>query len=570
MSAAIRVALRRGQRRRCAVAIAVFIALGWATPGDGAHAQDRPSEDQLFGSRPAPAPTEPSRAPARGDSGAARQTESATGPNPSTPPETGAPPAAAAPGQALESARDEAILGGQRSAMFTEEAAPEDPLKIGGRIYLRASSTGQQGQRLSEYAFSAPSLVDVYFDARPNDRVRGFMLGRMTYDPTLPSSAGALPAAPLSPMGSTSGSASPSSLFVGPTRGPHAVLDQLWLRFDVAHRVFVTAGKQHVRWGTGRFWSPADFLHLRRRNPLDVIDARTGTSMLKLHVPVESKAWNFYGYAITESVDTTLSLSRITAAARAEFVLGATELGLGALGHRADRPKFAADISTAIGDFDVYSELAVLDTSDFDRVRFTPDAELPLQPEMPTWQSPAEAQAAFLGQVVDAVYPVYRSGGYHPQAVLGLNYTGKYNDNDNDTFTLGAEYFYNALGYASASDYPGLVLPHSRPLDSPATFFYLGRHYAALFVSFPSPFKLDLHSFTLSTLGNLSDRSFITRLDYALVLLTHLRFEAFVAAHHGRKNGEFRFGMDGVSVGGVSIERAPAIADFGIALRLDI
>ena len=33
---------------------------------------------------------------------------------------------------------------------------------------------------------NAPSLLDAYFDARPNPRVRAFILGRMSYNPTAP------------------------------------------------------------------------------------------------------------------------------------------------------------------------------------------------------------------------------------------------------------------------------------------------------------------------------------------------------------------------------------------------
>jgi hypothetical protein len=75
-----------------------------------------------------------------------------------------------------------------------------------------------------------------------------------------------------------------------------------------------------------------------------------------------------------------------------------------------------------------------------------------------------------------------------------------------------------------------------------------------------------LHSFTLSTLGNLSDRSFITQLSYSLVVLTHLRLEAFVAAHYGRPSGEFR-----LRVRFEGAELIPAgLFDTGIALRLQI
>jgi hypothetical protein len=439
--------------------------------------------------------------------------------------------------------------------MFSEEAAPEDPLRIGGQLYLRAQTTGAQGQAPGNWSFSSPSLLDVYLDARPNDRVRGFVLGRMVFDPTLPASASSSESIQaVSATGSTSGSQSLSSLFQQPTRGPTVSLDQLWLNFDVAHSVFVTAGKQHVRWGTGHFWAPTDFLHLRPRNPLDVFDARTGTTMLKLHLPIESRAWNFYGYLLTESNTSTPTLGSVAAAGRAEFVLGPSELGLGALAQRNHKAKLAADLSFGIGDFDVYGEAALRSGGEIDRVGYEPNATLP--------------DPATLQQVVDTYYPVYRSSGYKPQIVGGASYARKYNDND--TFTVGGEYFYNGLGYSSPAAYPGLVLPHSAPLNDSANFFYLGRHYAALYISFPAPYSLDNHTFTLSTLGNLSDRSFITRFDYSLVALTHLRFEAFVSARYGSENGEFRFGVRHLELGGVDFNRAPALLDLGLALRIAI
>jgi len=453
--------------------------------------------------------------------------------------------------------------------MFSEEAAPDDPLEIGGQLNLRTQSTAIEGQSPGDFSFSAPSLLDVYLDARPNDRVRGFVLGRMSFDSTLPSQSGA-PAGVRAPdaTGGTAGSASPAALFTPQTRGPRIVLDQLWLRFDVAHTVFVTAGKQHVRWGTGRFWAPTDYLHFRRRNPLDVFDARSGTTLVKLHLPIESRAWNFYAFAVTEGNGATPTLGRVAGAARAELVFGAAELGLGAFIQRDLEPKWAADLSTGIGDFDVYGELALRAGSDIDRVQFNPNAVVPTFDPAPSWETPEATALRQLEQVVDAFYPVYRSRGLKAQAVGGLSYSQKYNDND--TFTLGAEYFYNGLGHHGPAPYPGLVLPHSTELVDAATFFYLGQHYAALFLALPAPYSLDNHTFTLSTLGNISDLSFITRLDYSLVLLTHLRFEAFASARYGHENGEFRFGVSQLELGGLNFSRPPAIADFGMGLRIDI
>jgi hypothetical protein len=514
--------------------------------GKSAAAQDRPSESQMFGGDAAP------EAP----------------PAKTAAPETAAPEPQE-PGKAPPATRDAEILGATRSDMFTEEAAPDDPLEIGGQLYLRAQSTALEGQSPDDFSFSAPSLLDVYLDARPNDRVRGFVLGRMSFDSTLPTESGQFGAirAPDATGGSL-GSASPAALFAPQTRGPRVALDQLWLRFDVAHTLFVTAGKQHVRWGTGRFWAPTDYLHFRRRNPLDVFDARSGTTLLKLHLPIESKAWNFYAFAVTEGSGATPTLGSVAGAARAELVFGPAELGLGAFVQRYRRPKWAADLSAGIGDLDVYGELAVRDGRDIDRVQFSPNAVVPEFEPAPSWESPEDTARRQLAQVVDAFYPLYRSRGLKAQAVGGLSYSQKYNDND--TFTLGAEYFYNGLGHHGPAPYPGLVLPHSTELVDAATFFYLGQHYGAVFLALPSPYSLDSHSFTLSTLGNLSDLSFITRLDYSLVLLTHARFEAFISARYGQENGEFRFGVKQLELGDSNFTRAPAIADFGMALRIDI
>jgi hypothetical protein len=152
--------------------------------------------------------------------------------------------------------------------------------------------------------------------------------------------------------------------------------------------------------------------------------------------------------------------------------------------------------------------------------------------------------------------------------VGGLSYARKYNDND--VWNLGAEYFFNALGYSSAEVYPGLLVPRSTPLVEAATPFYLGRHYGALFLNLPAPYSWDYTTFTLSTLGNLSDGSYITRLDYSLLMLTHLRFEAFVSVRYGARESEFRFGVDRLQLGGAPISVPPTLMDLGVALRVSI
>jgi hypothetical protein len=469
------------------------------------------------------------------------------------------PTGEAAPASTPESSRDsrdDAILGAGAQSKTTDEAAPEDPLKIGGMFYLRSQATARQEQSPDEWSLVAPFLLDAFLDARPNDRVRGFVLGRMFFDPTLPlaNAQAAAQAAPGETTGGSMGIADLSTLLGTGDRGPHAFLDQMWLRFDIARTVFVTAGKQHARWGTARFWSPTDFLHVRRRDPLAVFDARTGTTMLKLHMPWEALGWNFYAYGLLEDITRTATVGQISGAGRAEIVFGTTEVGLGALVQKDRKPKLAADVSTGIWDLDCYGELALRYGSEIDRVVVAPDLG------GPPMESP--------GALIERLYPVDRDHGVKPQVVGGVSYQRRYNDND--VWTLGVEYFYNALGYDSPEAYPGLIVARLTPLAEPATPFYLGRQYGAVFLSVPAPYSWDYHTFTLSTLGNFSDGSYITRLDYSLLLLTHLRFEAYVAGRYGTSEGEFRYGVDSFRLGGQEISIPPMILDVGEALRVSI
>ncbi len=232
----------------------------------------------------------------------------------------------------------------------------------------------------------------------------------------------------------------------------------MWLRFDVAHTVFVTAGKQHVRWGTGHFWAPTDFLHLRPRNPLDVFDARTGTTMLKLHLPVESRAWNFYGYLLTESNTSTPTLGSVAAATRAELVLGPAELGLGAVGQRSQKPKFAADLSFGVGDVDVYGELGLRSGNKIDRVRYDANGVAPPTPTLtrprPT-KLPADAERradAMRSTRCISLTAINRRSWAAPATPASTTTTIR--------SRLAASTSTTRLGYASPVAYPGLVLPH--------------------------------------------------------------------------------------------------------------
>src|SRR6185369_6283729 len=222
-----------------------------------AGAQDkRPSEEEMFGGAPAtlPAPAQaaPPAAPPAPSSDVATPAPPAPGPV-SAPPPPGAGPAAAASSQT----RDQTLLGNPEAGpQLSTDVAPEDPLTIGGQLYLRAQSTIRENTKVGGWGLSSPNLLDVYFDARPNERVRGFVLGRVGFDPTAApalATGDQISGTAMGAPGNLGSSATGFTTF-NPSRGPNAVLDQMWMSFDIEHAVFVTAGKQHVRWGSGRFW----------------------------------------------------------------------------------------------------------------------------------------------------------------------------------------------------------------------------------------------------------------------------------------------------------------------------
>jgi hypothetical protein len=505
----------------------------------GARAQDRPSEDELFGKPPGekaaperkPAPQPPAPGDAAGQHG---ETESELFGSKSAP---NAPPAPS-------------------GSLISRER--EDWLKIGGLLQMRGEASAYQDAAPRNWPFSSPNLLDLYLDARPNDRVRGFVLGRMSWDPTVRSSGASGSLSAGAETGGTSGAGGFGG--VSTTANPGALLDQMWVNFDVEHRAFVTAGRQHVKWGVGRFWNPTDYLHPIRRDPLATFDARTGTTLVKVHVPWEKRGWNLYGIALFEDLAgdgtrTASRLGRIGGGGRAEIVLGSGELGLDAMFQDGHRPRYGVDVSAGAGDFDLYSEVALRNGGDG-----------------PRWTLQGTERPA--------------PDRLTPQVVAGATWAYKYSDED--SLSVGAEYFYNDLGYDDRRIYPFLLAGAPRVADvngQPTVVqqdtlafqpFYLGKHYGAVNLSLPRPGRWNDATFILSVLGNLSDRSYVARLDASVLVLTYMTVETFVAGHFGQKGGEFRLALGRQNTAlaqqftGQTFPAGAPIVDVGVALRVSL
>ena len=359
-------------------------------------------------------------------------------------------------------------------------------------MWLQLQATFSEDTPVEDAALSSPNILDVFLDARPSDRLRAFVQGRLNYDPT--GSANAAFA------GTGTGNAAPEETTVQ--------LDQLWLRFDLYRTVFVTAGKQRIRWGSGRLWNPTDFLNQQRLNPISLFDIRLGVPLVKFHLPIESLGWNFYAVANLDEAD---QLRRVGGAARAEFLLGNTELSVSAALRDGDARRFGIDVTAPLWDLDVRLEFAVVNGDPTPRFA-------PFQTDALPVTSPDD--------VADLVpLPESRVDDWIPQLVAGAELAVRYSDEDSVIF--GAEYFFNDAGYDDEDVYLRLLLAgRFNPLD-------VGRHYVGFYVSLPGPGDWNDTSLFVSGIANLSDLSGVLRADLSLQLLTFLSWRVFINGFWG-------------------------------------
>jgi hypothetical protein len=518
--------------KRAAVVICLLAAL--PAFAQDAGVSNRPAEDAMFGGGDEATPERPdedkmfqespSEAPTPGD-----EKKSATD-----------GPVGKANDAELKSddARADEVLGGPASKnKFETGEFVDDPLKVGGQFYLRYFGNAVENTQFKNIAFSSPNLLDLYLDGRPADRVRAFARFRMRYDPTYDPTAtsafqqlgGALNlGSGTATQSQDTGTGTVNAANAPARANPDFLLDQLWLNFDILRTVYVTAGRQHIRWTVSRFWQPTDFLSPALRDPLAVFDQRLGANALKFHFPIESLGWNFYAVTLIDNFGPANTFGELGEAFRGEVVLGPAEIGATAVFQLGRGPRYGLDVSSAVGPVDVYGEVAMRPRADRQMVRFVEGAK-----SVPLENVVSQQLATFGAGAIP--YETFTPDGPIFQATGGATYTIAYSDTD--TITLGAEYFFNQYGYTDPNLFPaafatGTCVP-----------FYAGQQYAGVFALLLSPGPLDNGSFIGSTLANLSDQSYISRLDFTYRALSYLQLEAFAAYHYGQ-SGEFHYRFD--------------------------
>ncbi len=389
--------------------------------------------------------------------------------------------------------RDSAMLGSdsaatERSFMDAIKEA-EKRLEIGGRLYLRFQSDWPEGSSWNSENISAPNLLDLYADYRPDEHVRAYADARLSYDYTVQA-------------GETD--------FTGEeVKAASVALDELWLKFDVKNRLFVTAGQQHLRWGTGRFWNPTDFLNPVPKDPLAVFDARTGVPLVKLHVPFERIGANVYGVVDMSGMK---SIEDVGGALRAEIAAGPGEYSISAAARKGQPLRLGADLSMSLWFLDLKAEAAVLHGGD-----------------SPYWKGEFDLETFTFPTEKD------RSEEWIPQVSVGIEIPIAYNAED--SITLGAEYFHNEAGYKNADLYPWVLF------NGGYKALYFGRDYAAVYAALFGPGQWESTSFLVSGIGNLTDKTFVTRLDVRSQIRTWIAWDFSVSYYFGEQ-GELHYTLE--------------------------
>jgi len=212
--------------------------------------------------------------------------------------------------------------------------------------------------------------------------------------------------------------------------------------------------------------------------------------MLKMHVPWEENGWNFYGIVLN---DNALNARKLGAAARAEVVVGQAEIALSGKIRKGEAARAGVDWSMAVGDIDLTGEASMAFPNGRD----------------PEW-------------LVSA----------------GANWTWAYAEDD--SLTLGVEYFHNPQGVTSGTVVRsfrdallsgGTVVPSYTPL-------YTGKNYLGALAALASPGRFNDVFLTAFALSNLTDGSATWQFNVSSLVLTDLTLEVFVGGQLGK--GEFR------------------------------
>ncbi|MFH2113076.1 MAG: hypothetical protein ABIJ86_01050 [Spirochaetota bacterium] len=350
------------------------------------------------------------------------------------------------------------------------------------------------------YGLSPSLSASLYFDARPSETTRFYGSAK---------------------------SAWPFENTIDGVSVPDIQIFELFSDFNWDDKVFFRFGKQTITWGVGYFFSPADVLNIQAIDPENPTMQREGPVSIRAHYPIPGSQNNLWAYAVFDDPD--MKPEDTALAAKAEFVLGPWELGVGGWYRYSSQSPLRGMLtaSGSIGQVSLFGE-----------------ASLSLGSER-KWVKD------IIAPVLDAVSFREDDSSIFFKGSAGFMYA-----NDDLKLSITGQYLYDAEGYAT-DDRLALIDKANAVLDGAGDIGSMlfkgliaqsGRHYAAFNLNRTELFTEDL-SLNLFAMANLSDFSGFVRpgLSYQLFEGASLGLSTLFA--FGSEDSEYIVLNDGPAVG---------------------
>jgi len=290
-------------------------------------------------------------------------------------------------------------------------------LRIGGALdsSLRLSNLWNAPYTLKpDSTFTTNLNANLFFDARPVDNLK--LYGKFTFgfpfEKTL--------------TGETEGVIGGQKIhaFLEVPGAINISIRELYTDFSLKDIAFFRFGKHAVKWGTGYFYSPADVINVSRIDPQDPEADKEGPVSLRTHIVIPGTLHNIWLYLLPPLKGEGFKTEYTAFAAKAEFLIGNWEWGIGGRYKYKDVPKLVTTLSGSIaGKVGVFAEGVFAWGSDYTYYKN----------DRPNSGYEENDKAFF-------------------QATAGASYTRQ------KTHTaLALQYFYNGLGYADTAGARAIV-----------------------------------------------------------------------------------------------------------------
>jgi hypothetical protein len=289
--------------------------------------------------------------------------------------------------------------------------------------------------------------------------------------------------------------------------------------------VYLRAGKQVLQWGRCFLWNPTDFVNVEKKTFFQRMGHREGAYGLKLHIPYKT-LFNFYSFIDLGDVR---NADQAAVSAKAEALVGRTEMAVSIRGKKEQKPIFGFDISTQLFEVQISGEAALRNGKDMNTLNLD---SMKIETLDDTWIPRASVNL---------------------MKFFPLNGVA-------DRVMVSTEFYYNHAGYdinifkGGIPEYQRLI--RSIKLDSTQTFGDIlslyepnsySKYYAMLSTSI-SRFIITDMTLTCSAVGNLSQRCAMLTGGVSYQSLHDFVLSANVNGFVGKKNTEYTFTDQGLSL----------------------